>query len=163
MWKWRRRFTASLISMSTNSLRWRSRRAPWNVYATEPALLRIQEIRLPTVTIPTQIICPPIIAPTKIRKNFWPEPDALAQAIMARFIHPEQGYRSILGLLRLVRNHGRERVDAACAQALSLGAYSSRNVNAILKHWQESPPESEAVPLIHGNLRTGEYYATNSE
>lgn len=96
-------------------------------------------------------------------RRIGPHADELAQNIMARFIHPEQGYRSVLGILRLVRGHGRERVDAACAQAISLGAYSSRNVNAILKHWQQSPPESEAAPLIHENLRTGEYYATNSE
>ena len=95
-------------------------------------------------------------------KRIGPHAEKMVQKIMKRFIHPEQGYRSVLGILRLARVHGRTRVDAACATALSLGGCSSRSVNAILKHQQTASPESEEPPLIHENLRTGEYYAPDS-
>jgi len=48
--------------------------------------------------------------------------------------HPQQGFRAILGLLRLTKSYGDERVDAACARALVLNALSYRNVESILKN-----------------------------
>lgn len=97
-------------------------------------------------------------------RHIGPHAEKMAEKILARFIHPEQGYRSILGLLSLARTYGQQRVDAACKHALSLGACSSKNVNAILKHWRDSPPEPEdPQPLIHENLRNGDYYAPNTE
>jgi hypothetical protein len=52
----------------------------------------------------------------------------LAAAILAERTHPEQGYRSRLGLVRLERRYGAGRVDAACARALAAGARSYRHV-----------------------------------
>jgi transposase len=47
--------------------------------------------------------------------------------------HPEQGYRACLGLQRLSREFGAERLEAACARALSIGAPTYRSVASILK------------------------------
>ena len=44
--------------------------------------------------------------------------------------HPEQGFRSCIGILGLVQHHGAERVDAACARALGTRSYTA--VAAIL-------------------------------
>jgi transposase len=46
--------------------------------------------------------------------------------------HPEQGYRSCLGLMRLAREYGDERLEAACARAQSIRAPHYRSVNSIL-------------------------------
>jgi transposase len=46
--------------------------------------------------------------------------------------HPEQGYRSCLGLMRLARQYGHERLEAACARAQSIRAPNYRSVKSIL-------------------------------
>ena len=48
--------------------------------------------------------------------------------------HPEQGYRSCLGILRLAKRYGAARLEAACARAGGVGARSYRHVDSILKH-----------------------------
>ena len=60
--------------------------------------------------------------------------EALVQALLESRPHPEQGYRSCLGILRLAKQHGPARLDAACARALAAGARSYRHVESILKH-----------------------------
>ena len=94
-----------------------------------------------------------------------PKTAALVEAILSDRPHPEQGYRSCLGILRLERRYGRERLEAACARALSAGARSYRHVDSILKHGldrQPSPEPSVAGEprqlLLHENVRGGRYY-----
>src|SRR5690606_23628837 len=43
---------------------------------------------------------------------------ALVQRILESKPHPEQGYRSCLGLMRLGKQYGVERLEAACFRAL---------------------------------------------
>jgi len=50
-----------------------------------------------------------------------PQTRALAQAILIEQTHPEQGYRSCLGILRLGKRYGDVRLEAACARALAAG------------------------------------------
>jgi transposase len=88
---------------------------------------------------------------------------ALVAAILADRPHPEQGYRSCLGLLRLGRRYGEARLEAACARALVVGARSYRHVDSILKHSLERLPLPEAaVPSrpapVHEHLRGPAYY-----
>ena len=73
--------------------------------------------------------------------------------------HPEQGFRSCIGILGLVQHHGTERVDAACARALALGTRSYTSVVTILKNRQEQAPSTaEAPSLLHENIRGPGYY-----
>src|SRR5580658_5015540 len=75
--------------------------------------------------------------------------------------HPEQGYRACLGLLRLERQHGAARLEAACARALLLGSARYQTVASILKLRTESLPVSEkenwSAPE-HAHLRGAKYY-----
>jgi transposase len=94
-----------------------------------------------------------------------PKTAALVEAILSDRPHPEQGYRSCLGILRLERRYGRERLEAACARALGAGARSYRHVDSILKHGLDRQPSQEpsvaGVPrqlLLHENVRGGRYY-----
>jgi transposase len=85
----------------------------------------------------------------------------LARAIMESKRHPVQGYRAVMGIIRLARVWSRERVDAACARALSIGAYSYRSVRSILEKGLDQVPlhtESPALSLEHENIRGGDYY-----
>jgi transposase len=88
---------------------------------------------------------------------------ALVAAILADRPHPEQGYRSCLGLLRLGRRYGEARLEAACARALAVGARSYRHVDSILKHGLERLPLPEAAAPsqpgpVHEHLRGPAYY-----
>lgn len=90
-----------------------------------------------------------------------PSTAALAQAILASRPHPEQGYRSCLGIIRLADRYGAERVEAACARALAVRALSYRSVESILRHGLDSQPLRSGPTRTHPhhqNLRGSNYY-----
>ena len=77
--------------------------------------------------------------------------------------HPEQGYRTCLGLLRLARKFSHERLDAACARALAIRSPTYRSVNSILaKGLDAQAPTTElrqdSLPL-HDNVRGPDYFS----
>ena len=73
--------------------------------------------------------------------------------------HPEQGFRSCIGILRLEKRYGAERLDAACARALALGTRSYTSVAAILNNRQDlKRAETELPSLFHENIRGPGYY-----
>ena len=75
--------------------------------------------------------------------------------------HPEQGYRSCLGLLSLSRRYGKERLNAACQRAGKLGSPTTRSVQSILEKGldqvRDSSPKSAPLPE-HDNIRGSHYY-----
>ena len=88
----------------------------------------------------------------------------LVTGILENRPHPEQGYRSCLGLLRLGKRYTPERLEAACSRALSMKAYSYKNVESILNNGLDRQPLAVAssqtsLPLLeHSNLRGRQYY-----
>ena len=76
--------------------------------------------------------------------------------------HPEQGFRSCLGVMRLAKHYSSERLEAACARALSLNACSYKHVKSILEKGLDkqplSPASDSAVPVLHYNIRGKDYY-----
>jgi transposase len=104
-------------------------------------------------------------SPVRIRNwaaKVGPATASLAQRIMESRAHPQQGYRACLGLIRLAKVHGSERMEAASIRALAFGAYSYRSVEMILKRGldQEPLPETteQSNPVVHENVRGPEYY-----
>jgi transposase len=99
---------------------------------------------------------------TQWADTIGPQTAALVTAILADRPHPEQGYRSCLGLLRLSRRVGTARLEAACARAVAVGARSYRHVDSILKHGLDRLPSEPLVPLTlapaHEHLRGPDYY-----
>jgi len=89
-----------------------------------------------------------------------PQTAALVAAILADRPHPEQGYRSCLGILRLAKRYDAGRLEAACARALAAGARSYRHVDAILRRGLDRTPDTTAATpvLAHENLRGRDYY-----
>ncbi len=87
---------------------------------------------------------------------------ALTKAIMESRPHPELGFRSCLGILRLADRYGPGRLEAACARALSSGARSYRSVRSILERGLDATPLTPAPTHIapaHDNVRGPGYYA----
>jgi len=87
---------------------------------------------------------------------------ALFEAIMKGKPHPEQGFRSCLGVISLVKSYGPARVEAACRRGNHVGSTTYGSIASILKHGldkafaQEAPPD--APPIRHGNIRGPDYY-----
>ena len=77
--------------------------------------------------------------------------------------HPEQGYRACLGILRLARRFGADRLEAACQRGLDIGARSYGSVLSILQHGLDRRPQpaprGDEPPLpLHSNIRGSRYY-----
>jgi len=78
--------------------------------------------------------------------------------------HPEQGYRACLGLQRLAREYGAERLEAACTRANAIGTRASGSVASILKRGLDRAalPATSAIagtpPPGHENVRGPSYY-----
>ena len=87
---------------------------------------------------------------------------ALVEAIMKAKPHPEQGFRACLGILRLEKSYGAQRLEAACRRGNDIGATSYGSIASILRHGldkayaQESAPDGE--PIRHANIRGRGYY-----
>ncbi len=67
-------------------------------------------------------------------RGIGPATEALIIAVMARRPHPEQGFRTCLGILRLFRGLDAARVEAVSHRAVEIGALSYGSVASILKH-----------------------------
>lgn len=85
-----------------------------------------------------------------------------AERLLTERRHPEHGYRSCLGVFRLAKKYGTDRVEAACARALTVGARSYRHVASILQHGLDRAPALDVEPrgksITHENVRGPEYY-----
>ena len=92
-----------------------------------------------------------------------PATAALVAGIMASRPHPEQGFRSCLGIMRLGRRYGDERLEAAAARALAIRALSYRSVESILRNGLDGQPLPGSEPVTttigdHANVRGAGYY-----
>ena len=80
----------------------------------------------------------------------------LVEVILRNKPRPEQGIRACVGVLKLKRGSGPERLDAACARALAMGACSLKSVTSILQNRLEDQPievAPDAPTIAHANLR----------
>lgn len=103
---------------------------------------------------------------TPTRLIQWAEKTGPATArligeIMANRPHPQQGFRSCLGIMRLGKSFGAERLEAACTRALTLGATSYRSLESILRQGldRQIPARPDSTPrIVHENVRGSDYY-----
>ena len=85
----------------------------------------------------------------------------LVEAIMRERAHPEQGFRASVGIIRLVKSYGRDRLEAACARALEIGARSFTSVNSILKNnldRRRPAAAADGPSIAHPNIRGPGYF-----
>jgi transposase len=92
-----------------------------------------------------------------------PSVKLLCEMILQDRPHPEQGYRSCLGILRLARPYGAARLDAAALRALEIGARNYGSVKSILEKKLDGQPlhaprTSGEVVSDHPNIRGSTYY-----
>lgn len=91
----------------------------------------------------------------------------LVEHILSSKPHPEQGYRSCLGVISLSKRYDKEELEAAATRAVSLGAYSYQSVKSILKtglgQLELQLPTPEPVVATHDNIRGAAYYQTQTD
>ncbi len=89
--------------------------------------------------------------------------EKLIERVMASRTHPQQGFRSCLGILRLSKSYGQERLEAACQRALEIGAITYKSVESILKNGLDQKPlhkqtETTLIPAEHEYVRGQDYF-----
>jgi transposase len=76
--------------------------------------------------------------------------------------HPEQGFRSCLGIIRLGDKYPHTRVEAAARRAATLNVCTYQSLKAILKNNLDGqapePAPDPQPPIDHPNLRGPNYY-----
>lgn len=86
----------------------------------------------------------------------------VVEGILKSRPHPEQGFRSCLGIFRLGKTYGGDRLEAACQRALAVQSLSYRSIQSILKNGLDRQPLPDAAPdqprREHANLRGSNYY-----
>jgi transposase len=87
----------------------------------------------------------------------------LFERILAEKPHPEMGYRSCLGIIRLAEQYSAARMEAAADRALRTGACRYQNVKSILKNSLDQQPLTEPPTLLppppHDNIRGARYFS----
>ena len=103
--------------------------------------------------------------PGRLRREaarIGPATAGLVELILKTKPHPEQGFRACLGILRLVRVYGTERVEAACQRGIDIGARTYGSIVSILRNNLDRAYRPQPVPdapsVQHGNIRGGGYY-----
>lgn len=91
-----------------------------------------------------------------------PETAKLVEHVLASKPHPEQGFRSCLGIIRLGDQYPHQRMEAGARRALALNARSYQSLKAILANKLDGQAIEEAapppLPIDHANLRGPSYY-----
>jgi transposase len=76
--------------------------------------------------------------------------------------HPEQGFRSCLGIISLARTYGSERVEAASRRGNDIGATTYGSIKSILHNGLDkayaNAKAPDGPPIRHANIRGRGYY-----
>ena len=95
-----------------------------------------------------------------------PQTLMLTETLLERRAHPQQAYRSLLGILRLGKSYGEKRLEAACNRALHINALSYRSIESILKSGLDQKAlletNNNSKPVKHGNIRGAGYYKSKA-
>ncbi len=95
-------------------------------------------------------------------RNISSDVELVIQNVLERKKHPEQAYRSCIGILSLAKKVGKDRLIKACGRALEYGACNYKMVQNILEkgldRLPDEPTEDQNSPN-HNNIRGNEYYS----
>jgi len=95
-----------------------------------------------------------------VDRGAGPSTRLLVERIIASKPHPQQGFRSVLGIMRLGKIYGPERLEAAAERALRFGALSYSSLGSILKCGLDraAEPVAERRTIAHPNIRGAAYF-----
>jgi len=95
-------------------------------------------------------------------RQMGPATAQVVEQILRSRAHPQQGFRSCLGIFRLARRYDAQRLEAACRRAVALQAFSYRSIQSILQKGLDQQPlpdaREERSTRDHANVRGADYY-----
>lgn len=96
-------------------------------------------------------------------ESIHPDVKLFIERILEKKQHPEQAYKSCVGILSLVKKVGKERVTNACRRALEYGHYNYKIIQTILEkgldQYNEMPEGHQQLEMpLHENIRGEKYY-----
>ena len=84
------------------------------------------------------------------------------EKILDKKQHPEQAYKSCMGVLNFARRVGKERLISACKRALDYGHYNYKIIENILEkgldRMDQDSQESNTDMPPHSNIRGKDYF-----
>ena len=79
-------------------------------------------------------------------------------------LHPEHGFRSCLGIIRLAKTYSPERLERAALKALELNLTTYRSIKSMMTKGLDIvtlfEQHASLASISHDNIRGGNYYAT---
>jgi transposase len=95
-------------------------------------------------------------------ETIGPHTAAVIETILKLKPHPEQGFRSCLGILYLAKRHGNDRLELACKRAQAIEALSYRSIKSIIDTGLDREPlpiaQQTTLAIDHANIRGPDYY-----
>ncbi|MGA8698049.1 MAG: IS21 family transposase [Xanthobacteraceae bacterium] len=93
-------------------------------------------------------------------RSIGPNTEGLIIAILANRPHPEQGFRTCLGVMRLLRGIDAPRAERVAARAVEIGALNYKSIASILAHNLDHRPTASAADtvMMHANIRGPRYF-----
>lgn len=91
--------------------------------------------------------------------SIGPATEGLITAILANRPHPEQGFRTCLGVLRLFRDLEPDRAEKVAARATAIGAFTHKSIASIIANRLDGRQDDASQAVIHhANLRGSGYF-----
>jgi transposase len=94
-------------------------------------------------------------------RSIGPNTEGLIIAILAHRPHPEQGFRTCLGVMRLLRGVEPARAERVAARAVEIGALNYKSIASILANNLDrrlSTPSAGETVIVHANIRGPRYF-----
>ena len=99
--------------------------------------------------------------------KYGPEVKALTDQVMKQRKHPQQAFKSCLGIIRLGNHYSAERLNNACKRAMDFRIFTYKGVkNILIKNLdgkEEYKKQGDTKIIKHKNIRGAEYYSENLE
>jgi transposase len=96
-------------------------------------------------------------------EQIGPHTARLFERILSEKPHPEMGYRSCLGIIRLAEQYSSARMEAAAQRAVETGACRYQSVKSILQNSLDTQPLPQLPSLppssAHDNIRGAAYFS----
>jgi len=90
--------------------------------------------------------------------------EKVARGILNSYQVQQQGFASVLGIIRLADRFGHERLENACVRAVELKSLNYQTIKKILINKMDQAPLPSQItvvnPIQHTNIRGAEYYST---
>ena len=85
--------------------------------------------------------------------------ETVIKTILSKRQHPEQSYKTCMGILSLAKKYDNDALNKACKRAIEFNYFSYKGIKNILEKKLENYTEDIFQPFgSHSNIRGSEYY-----